>query len=91
MTRLAKILQLWQKKLKALCKSLRANLVYGKILTNFYNTINYNNKMFIRLGTDSPPHNSIQPKPVKPVQGPTLQEVADEVRGADLEDVVAHL
>ncbi len=40
---------------------------------------------------DSPPHNSIQPKPVKPVQGPTLQEVADEVRGADLEDVAAHL
>lgn len=43
------------------------------------------------LSQDSPPHNSIQPKPVKPVQGPTLQEVADEVRGADLEDVVAHL
>jgi predicted RNA methylase len=29
--------------------------------------------------------------PLKPVQGPTMQEVADEVRGADLEDVAAHL
>lgn len=40
---------------------------------------------------DSPPHNSPQPKPRQPVQGPTLQEVADEVRGVDLEDVAAHL
>ncbi|MGG6242814.1 strawberry notch C-terminal domain-containing protein [Nodosilinea sp. AN01ver1] len=32
-----------------------------------------------------------QSKPVKPVQGPTLQKIADEVRGADLEDVAAHL
>ncbi|MFQ4134736.1 hypothetical protein PGN35_000280 [Nodosilinea sp. PGN35] len=32
-----------------------------------------------------------QSKPVTPIQGPTLQEVADELRGADLEDVAAHL
>ncbi|MBE9138840.1 toprim domain-containing protein, partial [Nodosilinea sp. LEGE 07088] len=40
---------------------------------------------------DSPSLSPPQPKPLKPVQGPTLQEVADEVRGADLEDVAAHL
>ncbi|MBD2114974.1 MULTISPECIES: strawberry notch C-terminal domain-containing protein [Cyanophyceae] len=32
-----------------------------------------------------------QPRSTNPVQGPTLQKVADEVRGADLEDVAAHL
>jgi hypothetical protein len=40
---------------------------------------------------ESLPQNPPQPKPLKPTQGPTLQEVADEVRGADLEDVAAHL
>jgi hypothetical protein len=40
---------------------------------------------------DSPPHNPLQAKPVRPVQGPTLQEIADEVRGADLEGVAPHL
>ncbi|WP_052050817.1 strawberry notch C-terminal domain-containing protein [Leptolyngbya sp. KIOST-1] len=40
---------------------------------------------------ESLPQNPPQPKPLKPAQGPTLQEVADEVRGADLEDVAAHL
>jgi predicted RNA methylase len=40
---------------------------------------------------DLPSPDLPQPKPVKPAQGPTLQEVADEVRGADLEDVAAHL
>ncbi|MFQ4138138.1 strawberry notch C-terminal domain-containing protein [Nodosilinea sp. PGN35] len=40
---------------------------------------------------DSPSPDLPQPKPIKPAQGPTLQEIADEVRGADLEDVAAHL
>ncbi|MBE9137389.1 strawberry notch C-terminal domain-containing protein, partial [Nodosilinea sp. LEGE 07088] len=40
---------------------------------------------------ESPSPRLPQPKSVKPVQGPTLQEGADEVRGADLEDVAAHL
>ncbi|MGG6240971.1 DUF6908 domain-containing protein [Nodosilinea sp. AN01ver1] len=38
-----------------------------------------------------PSQNLPQTNPVKLVQGPTLQEIADEVRGADLEDVAAHL
>ncbi|PSR19301.1 hypothetical protein C8255_02775 [filamentous cyanobacterium CCP3] len=36
-------------------------------------------------------HNPPPANPVKPIQGPTMQEIADEVRGADLEDVAAHL
>lgn len=39
----------------------------------------------------APSRNLPLAKHAKPVQGPTLQEVADEVRGADLEDVAAHL
>ncbi|NMF84171.1 strawberry notch C-terminal domain-containing protein [Nodosilinea sp. P-1105] len=41
--------------------------------------------------TPMPSQSQPQTTPVKPAQGRSLQETADEVRGADLEDVAAHL